>query len=155
LYDLVRADLVDTSSEVVGWVERILAAAQAVERKLKSTSSLVLVPSLNDVRTQLNGLIHKGFVAETGYARLPDLLRYLRALEFRLDRLAENPNRDRQLMVQIDAVQRAWEQAGKPAEIRWMIEELRVSYFAQSLGTRFPVSDKRIMKAITDSHRRT
>jgi ATP-dependent helicase HrpA len=155
LYDLVRADLVDTSSEVVGWVERVLAAAQAVERKLKSTSSLVLVPSLNDVRTQLNGLIHRGFVAETGYSRLPDLLRYLRALEVRLDRLAENPNRDRQLMVQIDAVQRAWEQAGKPAEIRWMIEELRVSYFAQSLGTRFPVSDKRIMKAITDSHRRT
>ncbi|MEO5874290.1 MAG: ATP-dependent RNA helicase HrpA [Streptosporangiaceae bacterium] len=155
LYDLVRADLVDTSAEVVARVERVLAAAQAVERRLKSTSSLVLVPSLNDVRTQLTGLIHPGFVTGTGYDRLPDLLRYLRALEVRLGRLAENPNRDRQLMVQIDAVQRAWEQAGKPAEVRWMIEELRVSYFAQSLGTRFPVSDKRIMKAITESHRRT
>ncbi|GAB3680074.1 ATP-dependent RNA helicase HrpA [Actinocorallia lasiicapitis] len=154
LYDKVRADLADVSAEILAWVERILSAAHAVQRKLKSTSSLVLVPSLADIRAQLDELIHSGFIAETGFNRLPDLLRYLRALDHRLDRLPENPNRDRLLMAQVHAIRAEWEAAGRPAEIRWMIEELRVSLFAQSLGTRYPISDKRIRKAITEGHHR-
>ncbi len=154
LYDAVRADLADTAAGILGRTERVLAAYQSVQRKLKGTTSLVLVPSLTDVRAQLDELVHPGFVTETGADRLPDVLRYLRAIEHRLDRLPENPGRDRQLMAQVAAVRREWELAGRPAEVRWMIEEYRVSLFAQSLGTRYPVSDKRIRKAITESRHR-
>jgi ATP-dependent helicase HrpA len=155
LYDAVRADLADTAAQALAWTERILAAYQGVQRKLKSTGSLVLVPSLTDVRTQLEGLVHPGFVTRTGFARLPDVLRYLRAVDHRLDRLPDNPNRDRQLMAQVAAVQQEWERAGRrPPEVRWMIEEYRVSLFAQSVGTRYPVSDKRIRKAITEGRPR-
>ncbi|MEO3784520.1 ATP-dependent RNA helicase HrpA [Actinocorallia sp. B10E7] len=154
LYDAVRADLADTAAQLLGWTERVLAAYQAIQRKLKSTGSLVLVPSLTDVRGQLDELVHPGFVTGTGFARLPDVLRYLRAIEHRLDRLPENPNRDRQLMAQVAAVRQEWERAGRPAGVRWMIEEYRVSLFAQSLGTRYPVSDKRIRKAITEAPHR-
>ncbi|GAA3218174.1 ATP-dependent RNA helicase HrpA [Actinocorallia longicatena] len=154
LYDKVRADLADVSAEILAWVERILAAAHGVQRKLKSTSSLVLVPSLADIRAQLDELIHPGFITETGLNRLPDLLRYLRALDHRLDRLPENPHRDRLLMAQVQGIKNDWEAAGRPTEVRWMIEEFRVSLFAQSLGTRYPISDKRIRKAITEGHHR-
>ncbi|WP_460306055.1 ATP-dependent RNA helicase HrpA [Actinocorallia aurea] len=154
LYDAVRADLADTAAQILHWTERVLGAYQAVQRKLKGTTSLVLVPSLTDIRAQLDELVHPGFVTETGLARLPDLLRYLRAVEYRLDRLPESPVRDRQLMAQIAGVRGDWERAGKPDEVRWMIEEYRVSLYAQSLGTRFPVSDKRIRKAITEARPR-
>jgi len=154
LYDAVRADLADTAAQLLGWTERVLAAYQVIQRKLKSTGSLVLVPSLTDVRAQVDELVHPGFVTETGFARMPDVLRYLRAVEYRLDRLPENPNRDRQLMAQVASVRQEWEGAGRPAEVRWMIEEYRVSLFAQSVGTRYPVSDKRIRKAITEGRRR-
>ncbi|WP_232835875.1 ATP-dependent RNA helicase HrpA [Actinocorallia populi] len=154
LYDAVRADLADTAAQILGWTERILAAYQGIQRKLKSTGSLVLVPSLTDVRGQLDELVHPGFVTETGFARLPDVLRYLRAVDHRLDRLPDNPNRDRQLMAQVAGVRQEWERAGRPPEVRWMIEEYRVSLFAQSVGTRYPVSDKRIRKAITEGRPR-
>ncbi|WP_374201590.1 ATP-dependent RNA helicase HrpA [Actinocorallia sp. API 0066] len=154
LYDAVRADLADTAAQILGWTERVLGSHQAVQRRLKTTNSLVLVPSLTDVRAQLDELVHPGFVTETGLARLPDLLRYLRAIEHRLERLPENPNRDRLLMAQVAGVRGDWERAGRPADVRWMIEEYRVSLFAQSLGTRYPVSDKRIRKAITEARPR-
>jgi ATP-dependent helicase HrpA len=90
---------------------------------------------------------------------LPDLLRYLRAIEQRLAKLPEQPQRDRERLLLIEDVQQEYADArtsvrpGAPgwdtlAEVRWMIEELRVSYFAQSLGTPYPVSDKRIYRAL-------
>ncbi|WP_198679178.1 ATP-dependent RNA helicase HrpA [Thermomonospora amylolytica] len=159
LHDHVRAELADTAAAVVGQVERILRAAHEVDRRLRGTTSLVLVPSLTDLRTQLDELVAPGFVTATGFARLPDLLRYLRAMEARLDKLPENPNRDRLLMQQVHQMRREYDDLLRrlpPArrddeavrQIRWMIEELRVSLFAQRLGTRYPVSDKRIRKAI-------
>lgn len=159
LYDRVRADLHDATAQVVGLVERILAEAHEVDRRVRGTASLTLVPALTDIRGRLAALIHPGFVTETGWARLPDLPRYLRALQVRLDKLPENPGRDRMLAHQVDVLAQEYEQAlrrlhpsrrdEEPArQIRWMLEELRVSLFAQQLGTRFPVSDKRIRKAM-------
>jgi ATP-dependent RNA helicase HrpA len=159
LHDHVRAELADTAAAIVDQVARVLAVAQAVDRRLRGTASLTLVPSLTDARAHLSALIHPGFVSATGSQRLPDLLRYLRALEVRLDKLPENPNRDRLLMRQVEQMQAGYQQLLQrlpPArrddeavrQIRWMIEELRVSLFAQQLGTRYPVSDKRILKAI-------
>ncbi|MFI0977838.1 ATP-dependent RNA helicase HrpA [Streptomyces sp. NPDC021093] len=159
LYDKVRADLVDATVRTVGQVQQILAAWQACERRLKSTKSPVLLPNLTDVRNQLNVLMPAGFVTKTGLRRLPDLMRYLVAVDRRLTQMPTGAQRDTARMEKVHEMQDeyAWllEQLpqGRPVpqevrDIRWMIEELRVSYFAHALGTAYPVSDKRIVKAI-------
>ncbi|WP_349666462.1 ATP-dependent RNA helicase HrpA [Actinomadura xylanilytica] len=159
LFDHVRAELHDATAAIVAQVERVLAESHEIDRRLRGTTSLVLVPALTDIRTHLAELIHPGFVTGTGWQRLPDLTRYLRALQIRLDKLPENPGRDRQLMHQVGVLAEEYQQAlrrlppsrrdDEPArQVRWMLEELRVSLFAQQLGTRYPVSDKRIRKAM-------
>ncbi|WP_327269072.1 ATP-dependent RNA helicase HrpA [Streptomyces sp. NBC_01218] len=159
LYDKVRADLVDLTVRTVGQVQQILAAWQACERRLKATNSLTLVKNVADVREQLARLVPAGFVTATGLRRLPDLMRYLVAADRRLQQMPTSVQRDTTRMEKVHEMQDeyAWllEQLpqGRPVpqevlDIRWMIEELRVSYFAHALGTAFPVSDKRIVKAI-------
>ncbi|MFH9615515.1 ATP-dependent RNA helicase HrpA [Streptomyces pratensis] len=159
LYDKVRADLVDLTVRTIGQVQQILAAWQACERRLKSTNSLVLINNVTDVRDHLARLVPAGFVTATGLRRLPDLMRYLVAEDRRLQQMPTNVQRDTTRMEKVHEMQDeyAWllEQLprGRPVpqevlDIRWMIEELRVSYFAHALGTAQPVSDKRIVKAI-------
>ncbi|WP_267245422.1 ATP-dependent RNA helicase HrpA [Streptomyces sp. PR69] len=159
LYDGVRADLVDLTVRTIGQVEQILAAWQACERRLKSVNSPVLLANVQDVREQLAALMPAGFVTATGLKRLPDLMRYLVAADRRLAQMPTGVQRDTTRMQKVQDMQDeyAWllEQLpkGRPTprevlDIRWMIEELRVSYFAHALGTAYPVSDKRIMKAI-------
>ncbi|MFB7274000.1 ATP-dependent RNA helicase HrpA [Streptomyces sp. NPDC056244] len=159
LYDKVRADLVDATVRTVGQVQQILAAWQACERRLKATTSLTLINNVQDVRDQLAALVPAGFVTRTGLRRLPDLMRYLVAVDRRLQQMPTAVQRDTTRMEKVHEMQDeyAWllEQLpkGRPVpqqvlDIRWLIEELRVSYFAHALGTAQPVSDKRIMKAI-------
>ncbi|MFY1691563.1 ATP-dependent RNA helicase HrpA [Plantactinospora sp. WMMB782] len=159
LRDRVRAELVDTTAEVVDRVRRVLAAAYSVEQRLTRTNSLTLVAALADIRAQLSGLVHPGFVTATGHARLADLPRYLTAIERRLDRLPQNPQRDRDQQARIAQVQQEYQEmlaALPPArraddavrQIRWMIEELRVNVFAQALGTPYPISEQRIYRAM-------
>ncbi|MFJ5595303.1 ATP-dependent RNA helicase HrpA [Streptomyces noursei] len=159
LFDAVRADLVDATLKTIQQVQEVLAAWQACERRLKATSFASLLLSLADVKEQLAELIKPGFVTAHGARRLPDLMRYLVAADRRLTQLPTNAERDRSRMAKVKEMQDeyAWllEQfpQGRPVpaaarEIRWMIEELRVSYFAHALGTAYPVSDKRIMKAV-------
>lgn len=165
LRDRVRADLVDTVVEVMGRVRQVLAAAYVVEQRLGATRNLAVVAALADIRAQLGGLVHKGFITEAGYARLPDLLRYLTAVERRLDRLPGNPQRDKQQQDRIAVVQREYQdmlaalpparrQSTAVRQIRWMIEELRVNVFAQALGTPYPVSEQRIYRAMDDAEGR-
>ncbi|GAA2368369.1 ATP-dependent RNA helicase HrpA [Streptomyces cuspidosporus] len=159
LFDGVRADIMDATLDTVRKVQEVLAAWQACERRLKATTSPALLASLADVKEQLAELIKPGFVTEHGVRRLPDLMRYLVAVDRRLQQLPTSAERDRARMAKVKEMrdEYAWllEQfpAGRPVprealEIRWMIEELRVSYFAHALGTAYPVSDKRIVKAI-------
>ncbi|MFK0293592.1 ATP-dependent RNA helicase HrpA [Streptomyces sp. NPDC090442] len=159
LFDAVRTDLVDATLKTIQQVQEVLAAWQACERRLKATAFPSLLPSLTDVKEQLAALIKPGFVTAHGAKRLPDLMRYLVAADRRLTQLPTNAERDRSRMAKVKEMQDeyAWllEQfpQGRPVpaaarEIRWMIEELRVSYFAHALGTAYPVSDKRIMKAV-------
>ncbi|MFF8814329.1 ATP-dependent RNA helicase HrpA [Streptomyces pactum] len=159
LFDAVRADIMDATLDTVRKVQEVLAAWQACERRLKATSSPVLLPSLTDIREQLDRLVPPGFVTAHGVRRLPDLMRYLVAVDRRLQQLPTNAERDRARMAKVKEMQDeyAWllEQfpPGRPVpaqalEIRWMIEELRVSYFAHALGTAYPISDKRIVKAV-------
>ncbi|MFJ6658459.1 ATP-dependent RNA helicase HrpA [Streptomyces sp. NPDC091377] len=159
LYDKVRAEIVDTTVRAVAQTQQVLAAWQAAERRLKTVRSAALLPNLADVRAQLDGLVKPGFVTGTGLRRLPDLVRYLIAVDRRLQQMPANVQRDTTRMQKVHEMQDeyAWllEQMpqGRPVpaaalDIRWMIEELRVSYFAHALGTAYPVSDKRIVKAI-------
>ncbi|PWU52997.1 ATP-dependent RNA helicase HrpA, partial [Micromonospora globispora] len=165
LRDKVRADLVDTVVDVMERVRRVLAAAYAAEQRLGATRNLAVVAALADIRNQLSGLVHKGFITETGYARLPDLLRYLTAIERRLDRLPGNPQRDKQQQDRVTVVQKEYQdmvaalpparrQSAAVRQIRWMIEELRVNVFAQALGTPYPVSEQRIYRAMDDAEGR-
>ncbi|MGB6223773.1 MAG: DUF3418 domain-containing protein, partial [Pseudonocardiaceae bacterium] len=121
-----------------------------------------LDPAVADVREQLAGLLGPGFVTATGAQRLPDLTRYLQAIGRRLDKLTRDPDRDRDWMRRIQTITQAYQQLRRQPgrdevgddpglqRIRWMIEELRVSYFAQELRTPYPVSDKRIYQAMDE-----
>jgi len=148
--------------QIVRLVEPILARHLAVTNRLADldrSTSPALRPLLADVRAQLRELIRPGFVADAGLARLPDLHRYLRAVELRLDKAPANLARDAQALDQVDlvegryadlldALRPAQRGAAEVVEIAWMIEELRVSLFAQSLGTAYSVSPQRVLKAI-------
>ncbi|WP_127507402.1 ATP-dependent RNA helicase HrpA [Actinoplanes solisilvae] len=155
LRDAVRQDLVDAVANVVTQVRQVLATAYDIDQRLKSLRDPSMLPALADIRQQLKGLVHAGFVTETGWRQLHHLPRYLRGIVYRLDRLPTTLGRDRQLMGQIHEIESEWRELrdlGAPAEgireIRWMIEELRINFFAQSLGTAYPISDKRIYKAM-------
>jgi len=159
LREYVRAELGDALDDVVRQTARILAESHKTAKKLKGTTSMAVLPSLNDAQNQVAGLIRPGFVADAGRDRLPHLHRYLRAVEYRLSKLAENPRRDQVNMAKVEQMRQAVDRAvgALPAgraedpdvrELRWMLEEFRVSLFAQQLGTAYPVSEKRIQKAI-------
>ncbi|WP_250037903.1 ATP-dependent RNA helicase HrpA [Paractinoplanes maris] len=155
LRDTVRQDLVDAVANVVTQVRQVLSTAYDIEQRLKSLRDPTLLPALADIRQQLKGLVHAGFVTETGWRQLHHLPRYLRGIVYRLDRLGGNLTRDRQLTGQIHEIESEYRELrtlGAPEEglreIRWMIEELRINFFAQSLGTAYPISDKRIYKAM-------
>jgi ATP-dependent helicase HrpA len=155
LKDRVRADLTGTTEVVFAHAQRILATAHEVEARLKTMASPTLAPALADVRAQLSRLVFPGFVTAAGARRLPDVLRYLRAVDRRLERLPDDPRRDRERMLQIQQLEARYVRArdarpGEPKirEVRWMLEELRVSFFAQQLGTAYSISEKRIVKAL-------
>ncbi|BCW76207.1 ATP-dependent RNA helicase HrpA [Arthrobacter sp. NicSoilB11] len=155
LYELVRAELIDTVFTVTTVVERILASTRRIEKQLKGTTSLALISALNDVKSQLEQLVYPGFVARTGYAQLSQMPRYLAAIEKRLERLPGNVQRDALNMAVVQRLEDDYDDAvsallpGRRAgreltQVRWMIEELRVSLFAVELGTAYSVSEKRI-----------
>ncbi|MBP1135709.1 ATP-dependent helicase HrpA [Arthrobacter sp. PvP023] len=155
LYEQVRAELIDTVFTVTAVVERILASTRRIEKQLKGTTSLALISALNDVKSQLEQLVFPGFVARTGYAQLSQLPRYLAAIEKRLEKLPGNVQRDALSMAAVQGLEDDYDDAvsallpGRRAgaeltQVRWMIEELRVSLFAVELGTAYSVSEKRI-----------
>jgi ATP-dependent helicase HrpA len=154
-----RAGLAVATVRVVDLVARVLAEAHEVEVRLSSNPSPALAPAMADMRGQLAALIYGGFVSETGSARLPDLIRYLRAMVRRLEKLPGEQARDAERMAAVHRVTQEYRAvlaalpppAGTSADVlavRWMIEELRVNLFAQLLGTPGPVSEKRILAAL-------
>jgi ATP-dependent helicase HrpA len=154
----VRSGLHEATAEVVTRVESALRLAHSVETRLDDGRADAIQPAVADMRAQLSGLIYPGFVTATGYRRLPHLTRYLRGLERRLDKLPENPARDAANMAVAERAEQAYRQAvaDLPAgrrdddvtDARWMLEELRVSLFAQTLGTLVPVSENRVLAAL-------
>ena len=157
LRDRAHAELADAARAVLAHVQRILTVTHTVEARLTELTAPALAPAVADVRAQLTSLLSPGFVTATGAQRLPDLARYLQAIARRLDKLPRDPDHDRDWMHRVEAVAQAYRQlcaqCGDSSElrrIRWMIEELRVSYFAQELRTPYPISDQRIYQAINE-----
>jgi ATP-dependent helicase HrpA len=157
LLEKVRGGVNSTVLDALSEVERILLAANDVEARLADARGPA--ESLADIREQLTELVFPGFVTATGFDRLPDLVRYLRAMERRIDKLSSAAARDVELLRDLhwlrDEYQRAVgalppgvEPGPALLDVRWMLEELRVSYFAQTLGTAYPVSPKRILRAL-------
>ncbi|UPL13219.1 ATP-dependent RNA helicase HrpA [Microbacterium galbinum] len=157
--DAVSAALVDQLFACVSLVARILTQSREVERGIKSQNSLALLGPLNDIRTQLSGLLHPGFVSAAGVDRIAHFPRYLSGMVDRLKTLSSEPGKDRTRMSEYERMAKAFEDAGGTiplprgaaaslVETRWLLEEYRVSVFAQRLGTAQPVSPQRIMKAL-------
>ncbi|MGL0954648.1 ATP-dependent RNA helicase HrpA [Vibrio vulnificus] len=159
LKEHVRAELGDTVVDIAKQVETILTTAFNINKKLKGKIDFTMAFALSDIKAQIEGLIFKGFATECGWKRLPDILRYMKAIERRMEKLPIDPNKDRLHMLKIESVVKDYKELlnkipkglavpENVKEIRWMIEELRVSFFAQQLGTPYPVSDKRVKNAI-------
>lgn len=158
--DRVSASVMDAMFDVVSLTSRILGAAREADKALKSVSSMTLIPALSDAKQQREGLVFPGFVARTGREHLQHLPRYLAGIRYRAEKLPDNPNRDRVWMTEVQSATQRFEQAGgniplapfaadKLVAARWMIEELRISLFAQQLGTAQSVSPQRIQKVLS------
>jgi len=161
-YAAVRADirqrLEDQVHTVVATVVDILAAWRELDAAVRATTSLALVATAADIRDQQHHLVYDGFASATGPKHLTHLVRYLRAATHRLERAERDPYRDQALHAQVrevadevGAVRGALHSpAAQPAlaDLRWQLEELRVSLFAQHLGTPTPISPQRIRKAL-------
>ena len=155
----VRTHLAARVLQVVGLVEPVLAKDLQAQRRLDAMSAPPLADLVADVRAQLRELVRPGFVADAGVTRLPDLDRYLRAVLHRLERAPADLSRDTRAADDVLAAEGAYADllaSLRPAQrgaeevlaVGWMLEELRVSLFAQGLGTAYPVSLKRVLRAI-------
>jgi ATP-dependent RNA helicase HrpA len=154
-----RARLTPLAAGAAAQAAELVAAAVALDARLAATQAPALQPSVDDMRAQVRTLVRPGFVTASGLGRLRDLARYLEGVRVRLDKLGDRPARDRELMDTARAVEDQYAAAvaalprsrrGAPdvADARWLLEELRVSFFAQVLGTSRPVSAQRVRKAI-------
>ncbi len=159
LRDRVNAGLPDRLFGIVATTAAVLAAAREVDVLIGRSSSLQLMAPLADAREQLNALVHDGFIGRTGLARLPRLVVYLRGISHRVERLADNLGRDRAWMLEVQQAVELYTAAGgtlpvaadpepRIREARWMLEELRLSLFAQPLGAQGPISVQRIRKQL-------
>ncbi|HET7476042.1 MAG TPA: ATP-dependent RNA helicase HrpA [Dermatophilaceae bacterium] len=144
--------------EVVELVQPVLDRARQAELAVAALSPAMAAAS-QDMRAQLGGLVPAGFVTATGYDRLRHLDRYLRGILARCEKAPSDPRRDAERQAVVERVQqdvaalvaslRPLRRTGEDvAALRWMVEELRVSLFAQTLGTAHPVSQQRIARAI-------
>lgn len=144
---------------VMADVMRVLDAWRKAEKALSGRADMLMLPALTDMRAQLARLVHDGFVGATGATQLRRFPTYLAALEQRREKLPTQVGRDRQLADQIADLQDAYLHQvealpeGRPPgaalrQVRWMLEEYRVSLWAQQLGTPYPVSDQRIRRSL-------
>jgi ATP-dependent helicase HrpA len=157
LLEQARRELPERAVGVLHQVSRVLADWREADRLLHGRVDLAVLPSMNDMRQHLGRLVGRGFVAEAGAVALRSYPRYLAGLVERRRRLDEAPGRDLELMARVAEFQQGWEQRmaalpeGRPPDrelerFRWLVEEYRVSLWAQHLGTAVPVSDTRLRK---------
>ena len=157
----IRGELGDTVVEIATQVEQVLSIAHGLNKRMKGRVDLTMITAHGDIKSQLQSLVFKGFVSQHGAAKMTDLIRYLKAIERRLEKLPVDPNRDRLCVLELEKVAEQYQKLASkipkgmpiPEEISaifWMQQELRVSLFAQTLGTPYPVSAKRVLNAIKE-----
>lgn len=141
------------AQEIARLVGQILTEYAGVVKKLAQAKPFAQAHA--DLQQQLSALIGKRFVIDTPYAQLVHFPRYLKGIALRIDKLKADPARDAkqlgELQPLVQQYQRAVSQRGgvvdpRLAEFRWLLEELRISLFAQELRTPMPVSVKRLYK---------
>lgn len=160
LVEQARGELNERVTAIAEQVEPCLLLTQKIRKRLKGSVPLDQIQAHGDIKAQLERLVFPGFVSAAGAQRLADIERYLKAIERRLEKLPVDPNRDRLHTLTLEKLERNYNEIlgkwpkGQPLseeveEIRWMLEELRVSFFAQQLGTRYPISEKRVQQALS------
>jgi ATP-dependent helicase HrpA len=153
-----------------GWTEHaerlakltleILKLWHGLQKRFKGKIDLAQAVALNDIKQQLSHLVYPGFVRETPMQWLKELPRYLKAIEQRFEKLGAQVQKDRVWSGELSGLWTQYQaRASKHAQegkrdpqlelYRWWLEEYRVSLFAQQLGTKVPISDKRLNKQWT------
>ncbi len=161
LRDKVRAELADVVLQSALKLEKTLTLAHDINKRLKGNTPLNLIQAYGDIKNQLNQLIFKGFVSYFGVDKLADIARYLQAIIKRFEKLAIDSQQDKLKQLTIERIeQKIAETLAKKPELvndqslklhfMLMVQELRVSLFAQQLGTAYPISVKRIEQALNE-----
>ena len=157
--EFVRAQINDEVLAIAQQVESGLTCANDIKKSIKGNIPLTMLEAVGHIKSHLDELVYPHFVSDIGAEKLGDWQRYLQALHKRVEKLKVDPTKDRLHQIQIDKINTHIQklkntlQTGTPLpetyfELRWMVEELRVSFFAQQLGTKYPISTKRIEQAI-------
>ena len=148
-----KSRLVLLVNEIARLLSQVLTEFHGLPKRLQN----IPAAAATDIQAQLQGLVHKRFLTENEYTQLAHFPRYLKAINVRLEKLRADPARDTKLMAEWQSAAAPYlrqakdRQAGKNTDpklvdFRWMLEELRVSLFAQELRTPMPVSAKRLQK---------
>ncbi|MCE1249642.1 MAG: DUF3418 domain-containing protein, partial [Comamonadaceae bacterium] len=148
-----RGRLTLIANEVARLAGTILTEYAAAQRKIKDTKNAP--ETTQDAGKQLQNLIAKQFIAQAPWAQLQHFPRYLKAITVRLDKYRADPARDAARLKELQPLEQRYTrllaerkgaQDARMQEYRWMLQELRVSFFAQELKTPYPVSSKRLDK---------
>lgn len=146
------SELINTANQLARLIAEPLSEYHAIAKRLSGNIPLAAMHAVKDIREQLGYLLYQGFVHHTPDEALQRLPAYFRAIGARLDKLKTDPTKDRQRQMEVQPhwqrylnnIKRADNEAMQ--QYRWMIEELRISVFAQEIGTAYPVSSKRLDK---------
>lgn len=151
--DKVREGWIETAQGIAKQVSDVLIQHQKVAKRIRGRVNPRYLASISDIKIQLEGLISKDFVRDTPDIWFKQIVRYLKGIELRLDKIEQNPSKDALAIRQIQPVLNAYERLSQEEayqnrtdliELRWWIEELRISLFAQPIKTLKPISIKRI-----------
>ncbi|MFP5489793.1 MAG: DUF3418 domain-containing protein, partial [Acidimicrobiia bacterium] len=153
----VRDDAPQLAADALAEAADIVAAGERVRKRLGALTAEALQPTVADARAHLERLVQPGFVRRAGTHRLPDVHRYVRGIEYRLDHLSGDVPRDQRRMAEVRPIEREYaDVVGRLdrvsealRDVAWLLEELLMSTFAQPLGVHGPVSPKRIRRELT------
>lgn len=154
-----KGKVIEVANETADLIQQILQGYHAVAKTINGKVPLPWVFVYSDIKTQLERLVFEGFIAGVPWQRLTQYPRYLRAIEMRLDKIQNQLSREKGWCVEFEQLWQRYQQLKGQAEnldvgteqlehLRWLIEEYRVSLYAQTLGTSEPVSAKRLEKYI-------
>ena len=157
--DSVQSKVLEFSFDVVGLASEISDAAREANKAISSAQAMDFLNELSDEKAHVSQLLSKNFISGTSLERLKRFPIYIKAISIRVTKMQENPLKDRAAQVELNQALQLYKNAGGElppqanasenlVRARWLLEELRVSLFAQTLGTKEPVSVQRIKKAL-------